>query len=131
MKAKNNMTHDPFNDFTKAIFKATLREAFAIQPIANTFLALVMVWGSYAILTSGLFVPKSEVPTWITSSAVLWIMGSISLLAILMASMKSLIPAVALWAVGIALIFLNSSLVIGFFMLAIVSGMLFRMFGSR
>ena len=125
------MTQNRFDDFTKSVFKSALRDAFAITPIANTLIGLLGAWGSYAMITSGLFIPASEVHPWLMSSTLLWIMGAVSILSILAASTKSLIPAAVIWLVGIVLIFLKSSLVLLVFVLAVVSATLFRMFGSR
>jgi hypothetical protein len=83
------------NDFAQAVFKASLQEAFAIRPIADPLFGLLAAWGSYAIITSGLFFPASDLPAWIISSAMLSVLAVGSFLSILMISTKSLIPAFA------------------------------------
>jgi hypothetical protein len=128
---KNTMKPGMFNDFSQAVLKASLQEAFAIKPVAHSLFGLLSAWGSYAIITSGVFGPVSELPAWITSSATLGVMGIGTFLSLLMMSTKSLLPAVAIWAIGIALVFVNPSHAVWVFMSAVASATMFRMFPTR
>ncbi|MCU6502021.1 hypothetical protein LPN04_29935 [Rugamonas sp. A1-17] len=120
-----------FDKYTKVLFRATVKEAFAISPIANGLLGLLGVWGSYAILKSGVLGPELEITSWITSSAFLVVMQVISILAVLLMSVKSLVPAVSIWVAGVALIFVAPSMAPWALIGAAVSGMMFRSFSYR
>lgn len=120
-----------FNDFAREMLKASLQEAFAIRPIVQPLVGMLLTWASYAMLTSGIFIPVSDFPAWLTSSSALGLLSIVSCLSLLLMSAKSLVPATAIWVSGIVLCFAQPSIAMWAFMSAVVSAAVFRMFPLR
>lgn len=102
------------------------KEMFSPAPVVRTFMALVMVWTPVLLLRDPAFADAR--PSWFDSAGFLYTLVALSCVSVLIASMKSLLPAVLLWIaaiIGIA-VGVQSEIVSGLLLAAFVSSFAFK-----
>jgi len=102
------------------------QELLSPAPVMRTVIALVLIWAPVLLLRDPVF--SDARPAWLDSPGFLYALIGISALSVLIASTKSLLPAVLLWIAAIIELAVGAhgQIVYGLLLAAFVSSFAFK-----
>lgn len=83
-------------------WRRVARDSIAFHEVKNGLMGLAILWMVYLLMTSQEFGFVAQLPAWLRSKELFGTLAAISALALLVLSLKSLLPAILFWSAGIA-----------------------------